>query len=230
MDLGIDVDYIYSKEEAMEHLTAIYDDPEHLLSGQHIGVGKYTVRNSLDKLYKATGKFPAVLSYDVSNAYRDAGYGDTYTTLVADDFAEYAKQGGLISMCAHMTNPDPDIDPSTIDGGPYRGTLNTIDKWDQLLLKNGNTSDNAIHTNFMTELSAIADFLQKLEDRGVTVFWRPYHETNGAFFWFCGASIPKKIEHVSIWPGVIEYDREVDVSAEYFTELWIMTYVIYSSS
>lgn len=210
VDLGIDVDYIYSKEEAMEHLTAIYDDPEHLLSGQHISVGKYTVRNSLDKLYKATGKFPAVLSYDVSNAYRDAGYGDTYTTLVADDFAEYAKQGGLISMCAHMTNPDPDIDPSTIDGGPYRGTLNTIDKWDQLLLKNGNTSDNAIHTNFMTELSAIADFLQKLEDRGVTVFWRPYHETNGAFFWFCGASIPKK--------------NGVDVSAEYFKDLWIMTY------
>ncbi len=210
VDLGIDVDYIYSKEEAMEHLTAIYDDPEHLLSGQHIVVGKYTVRNSLDKFYKATGKFPAVLSYDVSNAYRDAGYGDTYTTLVADDFAEYAKQGGLISMCAHMTNPDPDIDPSTIDGGPYRGTLNTIDKWDQLLLKNGNTSDNAIHTNFMTELSAIADFLQKLEDRGVTVFWRPYHETNGAFFWFCGASIPKKTEK--------------DVSAEYFKDLWIMTY------
>lgn len=210
LDIGIDKDYIYSKEEAMEHLTSIYNDPNHLLSGQHIGSGKYIVRNSIDKLYAATGEIPAVLSYDVSVAYRASGYGDEYTTIVADDFAEYAKMGGLITMCAHMTNPDPNVDPASLVNGVYRGKLNTIEKWDELLLKNGKTADNAIHTNFMTELSAIADFLQKLEDRGVTVFWRPYHETNGAWFWFCGASIPKK--------------NGVDVSAEYFKDLWIMTY------
>ncbi len=212
IDLGIDKDYIYSKEEAMEHLTTVYNDPDHLLSGQHISSGKYVVRNSLDKIYAATGEMPAVLSYDVSVAYRSTGYGDEYTTIVADDFAEYAKMGGLVTLCAHMTNPDPNVDPATITNGVYRGKLNTIDKWDQLLLKNGYTAseDNVIHTNFMTELSAIADFMQKLEDRGVTVFWRPYHETNGAWFWFCGASIPKK--------------DGVDVSAEYFTDLWIMTY------
>lgn len=223
VDLGVDTDYIYSKEEAMEHLTTMYNDPDHLLSGQHIGSGKYTVRNSLERLYVATGEYPAVLSYDVSVAYRESGYGDEYTTIVADDFEEYAKMGGLVTMCAHMTNPDPNVDPASLVNGVYRGKLNTIEKWDQLLLKNGQTADNAIHQNFIKELSAIADFLQKLEDRGVTVFWRPYHETNGAFFWFCGASIPKKTV-TDYLLGFIPTTKEVDVSAEYFTELWIMTY------
>ena len=80
----------------------------------------------------------------------------------------------------------------------------------------------------MTELSAIADFLQMMQDRGVPVFWRPYHETNGAFFWLCGASVPKKIVIEKEWSwsefGYVEVEKEVDVSVEYFVNLWKMTY------
>lgn len=212
-------DFIYSKEQALEYLNTIYNDADHILSGQHISSSKNTVKESLNKLYAATGELPAVLSYDVSVAYRDSDYDDEYTLTVAEDFTEYAKQGGLISMCAHMTNPDPEADDSDLANGLYRGSLDTIEKWDQLFVEG-----NIINTNFMTELSAIADFLQLLEDRGVPIFWRPYHETNGAWFWFCGARVPKKITHTVVIPGLWEYDTEEDVSAEYFTKLWQFTY------
>lgn len=214
IDLGADPDYIYTKEEAMAHLNAIYNDNAHILSGQHIGFAKDIVRRELNDLYNNSGELPAVLSYDVSVAYRNAGYTEEAIAFIVDDFTEYAKQGGLISMCAHMTNPDPEADDPTLANGIYRGTLDTIEKWDQLF-----EEGTVINTNFMTELEAIGDFLQLLEDRGVTVFWRPYHETNGAWFWFCGASIPKK--PVSI--GSIHlYDK--DVSQEYFKNLWKLTY------
>lgn len=200
--LGVDPDYIYTKEEAMEHLTAVYNDPDHILSGQHIGYSRYTVRNNLNNIYNKTGELPAVLSYDVAVAYRSPGYGEEANTVIADDFAEYAKQGGLISMCAHLTNPEPE---QLFNNDPYRGTL-TLSQWD-LLFEEG----NYINENFMTELEAIADFLQMMKDRGLTIFWRPMHETNGAFFWFCGASVPKD-------------GNGNDVSVEYAKRLWIFMY------
>ena len=199
IDLAADSDYIYTKAEAMEHLTAVYNDPDHILSGQHIGYSKTIVRDQLSKIYKATGRFPAVLSYDVSVAYRDEDYSEEANNYIADDFAEYARQGGLISMCAHMTNPDPNQTPTD----PYRGRLKAPSQWEEFF-----TAGSDINTNFMTELEAIGDFLQLLENRGVTVFWRPYHEANGAYFWFCGASI---------------YPIE-DYSEYYFKKLWILTY------
>ena len=224
--LDINKDYIYSKAEALDHLTAIYNDSNHILSGQHIGPGRYTVRNSLDKIYAATGKMPAVLSYDVSVAYRDLGENyETNIGFVADDFAEYAKQGGLITMCAHMTNPDPEQVSKV-----YKGDLSK-DQWDQLLLINNYAEyeDTEIHTNFMTELSAIADFLQLLEDRRVTVFWRPYHEANITSFWFCGTNIPKcDCEYTEENPtctctDICEHGDE-EISVCYFKQLWEMTY------
>ncbi len=217
IDLGADPNYIYTREEALEYLTEIYNDPDHILSGQHIGYSKETVKNNLTKLLENTKELPAVLSYDVSVGYR--GYvndpnKDSIVSNLADQFAEYAKQGGLITMCAHMTNPDPEADDESLANGVYRGTLDTIEKWDQLF-----TSGNVINENFMTELGAIGDFLQLMKDRGVPIFWRPYHETNGAYFWFCGASIPKKQYKLG---DMVLYEK--DVSAEYFAKLWKFTY------
>ena len=59
-------------------------------------------------------------------------YGEAFCTSVADDFAEYAKQGGLITMCAHMTNPFYYLsDSESYTGDAYRVTL-TLVEWDQL--------------------------------------------------------------------------------------------------
>lgn len=206
-ELGVDPDYIYSKTEALEYLTAVYEDDSLLLSGQHIGgYGKYVVRETLNNVYENSGEMPAVLSYDAAVAYRSAGYSDENNAVIADDFAEFAKQGGLVTICAHMANPDPDADPKTLVNGVYRGKLDTLEKWDDLF-KDG----TEINENFMTELSAIADFLQMLEDRDVTVFWRPLHEMNGAWFWFCGASVPTA-------------GTEDDRSVEYCIRLWKFIY------
>lgn len=207
ISLGVDPDYIYTKEEALEHLTRMYNDTEHILSGQHLKYSETTVLDTLKSTYINSGELPAVVSYDAAEGYR--GYKDKNPVIkekiqesLADQFAEYAKQGGLISFCAHMTNPSYE---SGYSGDPYRGSL-TIEQWDQLLVEDG----NLINKRFKEELSGMADLLRLLEDRGVTVFWRPYHEMNGAWFWFCGGAVPKK--------------NGKDVQAEYFVNAWIYMY------
>lgn len=206
-ELGVNPNYIYSKTEALEYLKAVYEDENMLLSGQHIGgYGKYVVRETLNNVYENSGEMPAVLSYDAAVAYRSLGYSDENNAVIADDFAEFAKQGGLVTICAHMANPDPAADPESLVNGVYRGKLDILEKWEDLF-KDGTT----INKNFMKELSAIANFLQMLDKKDVTVFWRPLHEMNGPWFWFCGASVPTA-------------GTENDKSADYFIRLWKFIY------
>lgn len=220
--LGASSDHIYTRDEALEHLTAMYNDADHILAGQHIKSAKDTVKNSLNAIYDATGELPAVISYDVSDAYRKyegtANPDEIYEN-VASQLQEYARQGGLITMSAHFTNPAVE-DHWQIEGGPYCGAL-TLDEWNQILdadWTKASISGNDVYNKFMAELSSIADFFKLLKDKDVTVFWRPYHEMNGDFFWFCGGSIPMKVTGPSFW------QREEDVSADYFTRLWTKTY------
>ena len=71
---------------------------------------------------------------------------------------DYWNNGGLVTLYMHPGYP----------GGTYRDIL---------------TPGTAPNTTWTGVLSSIADGLEELQDAGVVVLWRPYHEMCGRFWW-----------------------------------------------
>jgi mannan endo-1,4-beta-mannosidase len=72
--------------------------------------------------------------------------------------------------------------------------------WDELT-----TDGTRLNTAWKAQVDLIAGYLKQLRDARVPVLWRPYHEMNGVWFWWCdkkGASGFKKL-----W--VMVYERYV---------------------
>ena len=68
---------------------------------------------------------------------------------------------------------------------------------------------SANYTNMEADIALIAAELQKLEDAGVTVLWRPLHEASGGWFWWGRTDrtdgIPAAYAQVVLWRHL--YDR-----------------------
>jgi mannan endo-1,4-beta-mannosidase len=93
-----------------------------------------------------------------------------------------------VTVSAHLYNP------ANPKGGGLRDKgvdLNT------LLATNTET-----HTRWMGELDLIAKGLQELEDAGVVVLWRPFHEMNGGWFWW-GAKDSDSF--IKVWRHMFDY-------------------------
>ena len=187
----------------MQVLRTVYSS-ENVIIGEQANItgNAYAVKNELNEFKEITGQDLAILGIDLrqSNLY---GLGDDGRRRVLRDLIEFASNGGIITASAHFSNPN-DGDPTKEN---YRGTLGTDDAWAELV-----TKGTALNESFTSELSAVADFMQVLEDHGIPVIWRPFHEANGKWFWFC---------MVQIFDGSI---FPYKVSEESFRNLWIYTY------
>jgi mannan endo-1,4-beta-mannosidase len=120
--------------------------------------------------------------------YADFGRGSlTYEVpnRVATDFW---KQGGLVSVMAHLYNP----------ANPKGGGLRDKGVEIATLLEAGSDT----HRRWMEELDLMAAGLSELKEAGVVVLWRPFHEMNGGWFWW-GAQNPEKFH--AVWRHMFEY-------------------------
>jgi mannan endo-1,4-beta-mannosidase len=137
-----------------------------LLSGQFTDFGQRAELGQIDRVHQKNGHWPALIGVD----YADFGHGGLTFETPNRTAIEYWKQGGLVTVSAHLYNP---ANPS---GGGLR------DKGVDLsaLL----APDSETHTRWMTELDQLAGGLKELKDAGVVVIWRPFHEMNGDWFWW----------------------------------------------
>ena len=62
--------------------------------------------------------------------------------------------------------------------------------------------DSETHTRWMQELDLMAAGLKELQEAGVVVLWRPFHEMNGGWFWW-GAAEPEKF--IAVWRHMFDY-------------------------
>ena len=120
----------------------------------------------IDELAAMTGKFPGVLAVDY-------GYSPVSDRLaeVNEYIIDYWKKGGLVSISFHPGNP--------VTGGSAWDT--DFDGFKEMA-----TEGTPLNVKWTTEvLAKIADALTMLRDNGIIVLWRPYHEMNGDWFWWC---------------------------------------------
>ena len=169
-------DVRYDKDTLMEILTEIYNDNGKLLVGEEIGVGQ-TAGYVRDRYIKASGESPSIIGMDL------ACYGaqlmtttESYRTEFLKALIDYCRDGGIITASSHFQNPTG----NWTSGGLCRGYLGKEEMWEDLL-----TEGTALNRAFKRELNVDAAFLRDLGNNDIPILWRPFHEMNGNWFWWC---------------------------------------------
>lgn len=134
----------------------------------------------LEKVYKDTGKYPAISGYDFMNIGNNSGSGQKQTQEAVNWWKNAKGTGkkGIVTFCWHWRSPDNAKEFYT-DKTSYRIPYNTTTKkW---------KTDTVEYTKMLADLDRVAKELQILQQNGVPVLWRPLHEAAGKWFWW-GAS------------------------------------------
>lgn len=117
-----------------------------------------------------TGKFPAMRGLDFMN----------------NDFAgcvlrakKWSEKGGLVTICWH----------TGVDSSGYTESQADKPNFEQLL-----TEGTDEYNRLMASWDKAAKALLQLQEANVTVFWRPFHEFDGRWFWWGKGGAKRFIE------------------------------------
>ncbi|CAC5392957.1 gmuG [Mytilus coruscus] len=129
--------------------------------------------DDLSDVKSVTGEYPAVIGFDI-------GHLDNL------DRARYlirraANRGLIITISWHQSNPISDS-PSAYVSDDHTGV--DIHRAIHQILPHGNST---LHSKFTVALDKVAAFIISLKDSSghtIPVIFRPYHEMNGAWFWW----------------------------------------------
>ena len=206
---------MYTKEQVIKLFEKVYADKDLLIFGEEMVNCPEMVNKTLERFKKNNGKYPGILGFDIRKSNLTK-LGEAGIDQVVSEITAYAEKGGLVTCSAHMANPknkNPDVDD-------YRGYL-SLDKADEAWMEML-TEGTELNKYFMIELSAIADFLEKLKNNNVPVIWRPLHEANGCWFWFCiiqrdresgERTVLKEETYLAAWKYIYDYftsERKLD--------------------
>lgn len=173
------------------------------LQGQQVIVGQMgsyggqtsiaTAEEQLDRIFDLTDTYPALTGFDFQRPDQ------TPEQSIADAVA-YAidkwDAGYLITISWHANNPCTGAG-ATMDVWD-NATQSVIPPLDGLRLLDGGDCRDA----WRASLDLVADGLQELEDAGVVVIWRPFHEMNGAWFWW---NRQEQATFVAMWVDMYDY-------------------------
>ena len=155
-----------------------------VVSGQFADVGRDASVALMKAIHDQTGCWPALLGAD----YGDFVTGSLRVREPNRAAIEYWRQGGLVTLSAHLYNP------ANPNGFGLRDKGVNLDD----LLKPG----TGTHQRWMQELSLLAVGLQEMRQANVVVLWRPFHEMNGDWFWW-GGKDPAKF--IKVWRHMFDY-------------------------
>jgi mannan endo-1,4-beta-mannosidase len=152
------------------------------ISGHYTLTGQHNYPNELsrwsDRDYDLTGKFPAIFGQD----FGFAGDADKDSTAGRPSMIEEAerqyKNGAVIALTWHAVRPTDD-EPVTFHDS-VQGHLTDFE-WKELL-----TPGTDLYNRWAQQVDVIAGYLRQLQEAGVPVLFRPYHEMNGNWFWWGG--------------------------------------------
>lgn len=172
--------------EAIKLLNYLYD-----VAGKGIITGQHTQTipmEEIDYINKVTGKKPGLrgfelLSYSPNIDYENSGeacltevYENRNTLEVAMKWAK--ETGGIVTFSFHWFSP--------IGGSDKAFYAEHTDFDASRVLTPGTPEREA----FYSDMKVIASELKKFENEGIPILWRPFHESDGTWFWW-GAKGPE---------------------------------------
>lgn len=198
-----DLPTIYSKDDLMAVLEYVYETNDLTIVGDEMYNQRRVPSVTLENFMNATGTHPAILGVDLGRCgFKMPTLPDNQWMIISQlvcELVDYAADGGIITVGNHMTNPSPVY--VFEDGQEDRGDLGSEQEWIDISVEG--TETNA---NFKSELELTAIIFKALDEAGVPIIWRPFHECNGGWFWWT----PEL--------GSTQFD------SKYFVDMWIYMY------
>jgi mannan endo-1,4-beta-mannosidase len=190
-----------ARRQQIELLQALAsaEDPRWLL-GQNLGIADQATIGyrenvlGLQRFSTGQGLLPIVGVDYGWNVLQPRAIAQANQTLV-----EHAKRGGMVTVCMHPANPFTLQQPAVRQ-------RRSESLWRLLEPKHSATK------RWQKTVNVLADGLAFLKDQGVPVLFRPLHEANGDWFWWCPLALqqlPRK-------------NRDDEVAA--FRQLWQSLY------
>jgi mannan endo-1,4-beta-mannosidase len=185
--------------EARALLKYLYRISGHnLLSGQHNQPGlKLGASAMCEKVNELVGKYPAVWGYDFGFRTNGLDGINNRPAMIAEAIRQH-RNGAIITLTWHAVCPLDD-EPNEWKKSVWHKM--TPEQWTELV-----TPGTPLNLRWQAQVDVIAGFLKQLRDARVPVLWRPYHEMNGDWFWWCGKKGEKGFK--ALWQ--LEYDRFVN--------------------
>ena len=135
-----------------------------VVSGQYVELQAYS---AIQTIANSSGKTLGIIGGDY---WHFGGTGPVVAGYPFNTFAiEFWDLGGLVMLSSNMPNPTT---------GGASNDVSALTAADVL------TSGTATNTAFVGYLNQIGVGIQALQSAGVTVMYRPFHESNGNWFWW----------------------------------------------
>ena len=210
--------------EARKLLGFLYDIKGHYtIAAQHNYASMGSKNTDLTRAI--TGKAPLIWGSDFSFAYKGPApekfqhcgpinltafpdpvyYVEATPQVVRQRLVDTAirlhKEGYIVTLMWHAAPPGADdyCDGNDIWTWERRPSQQ---KWDELT-----TDGTPLNLAWQKQVDVIAGYLAQLRDAHVPVLWRPYHEMNGKWFWWCDKKGAQGFQ--KLW--VMMYERFVKV-------------------
>ncbi len=196
---------------------------KYTLAGQHEYCGKGSVYTN--QLEQITGKkaviwgsdFSWCLTGDSAKNYQHCGplnytapatpfdsldisMEEAREMLIEEVEKQYAK-GHIITLMWHGCFP---TDGDCCDGSSIWAMENrpSPEVWNELV-----TEGTPLNDAWKLGADKIAGYLKKLQEKNIPVLWRPYHEMNGVWFWWCNHKGEQGFKR--LWIMMYKYFTEV---------------------
>lgn len=153
---------------------------EKIIAGQHNKEPNSNPNKWTEYIKETTGKYPALWSGDF--LFQQENIDDRWK-MVYEAKAQW-DMGAMINLMWHACPPD-EGEPCEWDPGLLNAQLSDS-QWEELL-----TEGSILNNNWIARMDEISVYLQYLEDEGVEVLFRPFHEMNQGLFWWAGRPGPK---------------------------------------
>jgi hypothetical protein len=132
-----------------------------ILSGQQESTWNGTPDDEMNYIKEKTDKLPAIRGLD---------YIDNDFEGVTRRSIDWWEKGGIVSICWHWGTP-----PGGVGYESSKGEIN---------INEALTVGTDLHQAMIADMDRVAEELKRLQDAGVPVLWRPFHEFDGAWFWW----------------------------------------------
>jgi mannan endo-1,4-beta-mannosidase len=145
-----------------------------ILAGQHCAPLEQSLQLSVD--HRVTGHYPVVFGQDFGFSYPGYWDGINYRQRIVDEAIVRHSQGFIITLMWHAVPPTMD-EPMEFKEA-IQSEVSDAD-WNEMI-----TPGTRLNERWKSQVDVVAWFLKQLKYANVPVIWRPYHEMNGAWFWW----------------------------------------------
>lgn len=173
---------------------------QRLLTGQHV---QTLAMEELETIKAQTGKEPALLGFELLSYSPNINYLDTdeeCMTEVNENYGmlkrawEWAQKKGLITFTWHWFSPL---------GGRSKSFFTKNTDFDANLAVTEGTKE---YKALISDMDTMAGILRPFCEKHIPILWRPFHESEGDWFWW-GAKGPETVRR--LWKIMFERFTEI---------------------